>query len=97
MKKVIFFLFLSASFCFGQLYSGYGFKVGISSSSQDWNYKENFKDIVDSNLIGLNLGLFVEGLKYKFFSSVFEVSYSQKGFNSNIMGTHLANFCIKQT
>jgi hypothetical protein len=81
MKKIylilILFTFISTSHA--QLIRGYGFKIGATLASEDWDYSRIQTSFNPDSRWGLNLGVFGEFLNLEFFSIVMEFNYVQKG------------------
>jgi hypothetical protein len=92
MKKFFLILFvLSCSISFGQIISGYGVKVGLTSSQFKWDYSIksglNGFDIESDRKPGINIGLFAEILDSPFFSLNTELNYISKGFQNELFAT----------
>ncbi len=92
MKKsiLIFFLFLSSNL-FSQYISGYGIKVGLTSSKFRWDYsvQSGFSSLSfeSDRKPGINIGLFAEFFDSPFFSLNTELNYISKGFQKEIVAT----------
>jgi hypothetical protein len=78
---LIFIFFVSTSQA--QLIRGYGFKAGVTSSNQDWDYNY-LKDFTPETRWGINVGIFSEFLNIHYFSLVAELNYVQKGMKDEI-------------
>jgi len=66
-----------------QLLRGYGFKVGATLASEDWDYKQ-LNDFQPDSRWGFNIGVFCEFLNIPYFSVVTEFNYVQKGMSEDI-------------
>lgn len=92
MKKVFLLLFLlGSSISFSQIISGFGVKVGLTSSQFKWDYTIksglNALDFVTDRKPGINFGLFAEFFSSPFFALSTELNYISKGFQKEIIAT----------
>jgi Outer membrane protein beta-barrel domain len=89
MKKEIFtvliLLMMSFSTSESQLIRGYGLKIGVASTNQNWDFAAQTGIAVTSTTAhqGLIVGAFIEWLDIPLLSVVTEVQYIRKG--SNVM------------
>ena len=81
MKKIYLIIILSTfiSTSQAQIIRGYGFKIGATLASEDWDYARIQSSFNTDSRWGLNLGVFGEFLNLEFFSLVMEFNYVQKG------------------
>ena len=84
-------LFTSPIHVNSQIVNGCGFKVGLTSSNQLFDYSENFvlDDETYDYRYGLNLGLFAELFNVQYFSLIIDLSYNQKGMTDNTIATYV--------
>jgi len=73
-----------------QLIKSYGFKIGATSSSQDWDYTQ-LTDFTPETRWGINVGVFTEFLNIPYFSLVTELNYIQKGMKEDVPVTTVTN------
>ncbi len=86
MKKlflILFFLFLNMA-SYGQSLDGYGFKIGLSITNQNWDYKDLNQDLEWENSSGILAKVFGEASLLPFLNAVSEVGYAQKGVKDKI-------------
>jgi opacity protein-like surface antigen len=85
MKKTIFALLtlsmISFSISESQLIRGYGIKIGVASTDQNWDWAPGYGTVSTSTAAyqSLDIGAFIEWLDIPFFSVVTEVQYIRKG------------------
>ena len=70
-----------------QLLSGFGVKGGAVSAIQSWDYPAFGTSLPNDHRWGIDLGVFVEGLRLPYFSVLGEVHYIQKGFSTSLLIT----------
>lgn len=96
-KSFILFSLLVSSISFSQNISGYGVKVGLTSSKFSWDYsvQSGFKGLSfeSDRKLGINIGLFAEFFDSTFFSLNTELNYISKGFQKEIVATSLECPC----
>lgn len=96
MKKAFLLLFLfGSSISFSQIISGYGVKIGLTSSQFNWDYTpisglDNL-DFHSDRKPGLNAGLFVDFFDLPYFTICTEINYIEKGFQKEIYSTSTDN------
>jgi hypothetical protein len=88
MKFILSFLII---LCFAltlqaQIISGYGLKIGATSSGQEWDYKY-LNDFTPETRWGINVGVFAELFKIPYFNLVAELNYVQKGMKDELKVT----------
>lgn len=74
-----------------QLIRSYGFKVGATSSSQEWDYNNYLPELNPDSRWGFNFGVFSEFLDSPYFSLVTELNYIQKGMKKDLPITTVTN------
>ena len=89
MKKILLVIsiILLATNTKAQQIKTYGVKVGITSSSHNWDFSNSV--ISSDKRIGINIGFFAEIYDISYFSLIGEVKYFQKGFKIEIEKTTL--------
>ena len=73
-----------------QLIRSYGFKIGATSSSQDWDYTQ-LTDFTPETRWGINVGVFSEFFNSPYFSLVTELNYVQKGMKEEVPVSSVIN------
>lgn len=92
MKKAFLLLFLIGnSISSSQIISGYGIKVGLTSTQFTWDYTAksglNNLDFHSDRKLGLNVGMFIEFFELPNFTLCTEINYTEKGFQKEIYST----------
>lgn len=92
MKKLFLLLFfVISSISFSQNISGYGVKVGLTSSKFRWDYttQSGFSSLSfeSDRKPGINIGLFAEFFDFPYFSLSTELNYISKGFQKELIAT----------
>jgi len=80
--KQIFYISLVVLFyssAFGQIFSSYGFKIGLTNSNQVYEYSFLANDEEFDYRQGISLGIFAELLNSSNFSLILNLAYNQKG------------------
>ena len=72
-------LLMLTTFLFGQPLKGIGFKSGLVTSNQNWEISESDMNIYDENFYGFYFGISYDLMEFSYFSSNFEIAYTQKG------------------
>jgi hypothetical protein len=74
-----------------QILRGYGFKIGATLASEDWDYTRLSTDFTPDSRWGFNLGVFGEFLNIPYFSLVTELNYVQKGMTKELPVTTITH------
>ena len=80
---ILFILFNHTS---AQFVKGYGFKLGLTKASQNWDSKSTSPFELDSRT-GMNVGIFAETIGLLGLSFLGEMNYTQKGMTYDILQT----------
>jgi hypothetical protein len=96
MKKIIFAVLILSVISFSmsesQLIRGYGLKVGVASTNQNWDWAPVYGTVSTSTAAyqSLDIGAFIEWLDIPLFSVLTEVQYIRKG--SDVTSYHITPF-----
>lgn len=74
-----------------QILRGYGFKIGATLASEDWDYTRLSTDFTPDSRLGFNLGVFGEFLDIPYLSLVTELNYVQKGMTKELPVTTITH------
>ncbi len=86
MKKyLVIIIICAANFVNAQMIKGYGFKVGMTSSLEKWNFNSELSNDFETNSrLGLNISGFLEMLDVPFIGIIAELGYTQKGMTEQL-------------
>ena len=74
-----------------QILRGYGFKIGATLASEDWDYTRLSTDFTPDCRWGFNLGVFGAFLNIPYFSLITELNYVQKGMTKELPVTTITH------
>ncbi|MEJ2055536.1 MAG: porin family protein [Calditrichaceae bacterium] len=83
IRYVVIFIIIFSGVTNAQFLKNYGFKLGVTSSKEDWKYSELGKFNTDSKA-GLNISAFAEVLDLPYVNLVSEIGYDQKGMKTEV-------------